>query len=59
MVKRRNCKKDIEEARNFTKGIMPLIMLCKTEEELSEMKKAAKGMRGIKNLTFKLKGTEE
>ena len=38
---------------------MPLIMLCKTEEELSEMKKAAKGMRGIKNLTFKLKGTEE
>ena len=59
MVKRRNCKKDIEEARTFTKGIMPLIMLCKTEEELSEMKKAAKGMRGIKNLTFELKGTEE
>ena len=47
--------KRIKDAKNLTKGRMPLVLICKDDQELTLMKKIAKGMRGIKNLTFALK----
>ena len=47
--------KRIKHAKNFTKGRMPLVLICKDDQELTLMKKTAKGMRGIKNIEFALK----
>jgi len=47
--------KRIKDAKNLTKGRMPLVLICKDDQELALMKKTAKGMRGIKNLKFALK----
>lgn len=33
-----------------------MVMVCKTKEELDNLKAAAKGMRGIKNLSFRIDG---
>ena len=38
----------------MTKGTLPMVMVCKTKDELDNLKAAAKGMRGIKNLTMRL-----
>lgn len=38
----------------MTKGKLPMVMVCKTKDELDNLKTAAKGMRGIKNLTMRL-----
>ena len=55
MAKKDEHKKRIEEMREFTKGRMPLVLICKDDQELTLMKKTAKGMRGIKNIEFALK----
>ena len=52
-------KKDIESMRNLTKGTMPLTRVCKDKEELSRFKEASKGMRGIKNIDFKIEKKKE
>lgn len=44
----------LEQARQITKGTLPMVMVCKTKDELDNLKAAAKGMRGIKNLTMRL-----
>ena len=46
-------KKDLEAMRTLTKSTMPLVKLCKDDEELKAYKDASKGMRGIKNIEFK------
>jgi len=51
-----NAKRRIEAAREHTKGTMVMVLLAKDEEELDNLKKAAKGMRGIKNLSFRIDG---
>ena len=43
----------LEQARQMTKGKLPMVMVCKTKDELDNLKAAAKGMRGIKNLTMR------
>ena len=48
-------KKELEELRTLTKSTMELDIQCKDEQELKAYKEASKGMRGIKNLGFKLK----
>jgi hypothetical protein len=48
------CRRRLEEARTMTKGTMKMSMVCKTPEELANMKAAAKGMKGIKNLSIVL-----
>ena len=48
-------KKELEELRTFTKSTMDLDIVGKDEQELKAYKEASKGMRGIKNLGFKLK----
>ena len=48
-------KKELEELRTLTKSTMELDIQCKDEQELKAYKEASKGMRGIKNLRFKLK----
>jgi len=44
----------LEQARQMTKGKLPMVIVCKTKDELNNLKAAAKGMRGIKNLTMRL-----
>lgn len=51
-----NAKRRIEAAREFTKGTLVMVLVAKDKEELDNLKKAAKGMRGIKNLSFRLDG---
>ena len=41
------------------KGTMPLTRVCKDKEELSRFKEASKGMRGIKNINFKIEKKEK
>jgi hypothetical protein len=48
----KECRRRLEEARTMTKGTMKMSMVCKTSEELANMKAAAKGMKGIKNLSI-------
>tara|TARA_S200002703_G_C3580574_1_gene178325 strand:- start:281 stop:463 length:183 start_codon:yes stop_codon:yes gene_type:complete len=48
----KECRRRLEEARTMTKGTMKMSMVCKTPEELANMKVAAKGMKGIKNLSI-------
>jgi hypothetical protein len=50
----KECRERLEEARQMTKGKLPMVMVCKTKDELDNLKTAAKGMRGIKNLTMRL-----
>lgn len=50
-----DARKRIEDAKLLTRGTMPLVLICKDKQELDEMKKTAKGMRGIKNLEFGLR----
>jgi len=47
-----NAKRRIEAAREHTKGTLLMALAARDEEELSYLKKAAKGMKGIKNLSF-------
>jgi len=49
-------KKRIEAAREHTKGTLVMVLVAKDKEELDNLKKAAKGMRGIKNLSFCIDG---
>lgn len=49
-------KQRIENARQHTQGVMLMTLLARDKEELDNLKKAAKGMRGIKNLDFKIDG---
>ena len=51
-----NAKRRIESAREFTKGTLVMVLVAKDKEELDNLKKAAKGMRGIKNLSFRIDG---
>ena len=46
-------KKDLESMRTLTKSTMPLVKLCKDDEEVKAYKEVSKGMRGIKNIEFK------
>ena len=55
---KRDARKRIEEARDHSTkegGKMPMLIVCSTEEELAEMKRVAKGMRGIKHLEIGLR----
>jgi len=47
-----NARHRIEAAREHTKGTLTMALAAQDEEELAYLKKAAKGMRGIKNLSF-------
>lgn len=49
-----NAKRRIEAAREHTKGTLVMVLIAKDPEELDNLKKAAKGMRGIKNLSFRI-----
>ena len=49
-----NAKRRIEKARELTGGTMKMTLVAKDREELSNLKAASKGMRGIKNLSFRL-----
>ena len=49
-----NAKRRIEKARELTGGTMKMTLIAKDKEELDNLKAASKGMRGIKNLSFRL-----
>lgn len=49
-------KKRIEAARDHTKGTLQMVLLAKDKQELDNLKAASKGMRGIKNLSFRIDG---
>jgi hypothetical protein len=49
-----NAKRRIEKARELTGGTMKMTLVAKDKEELDNLKAASKGMRGIKNLSFRL-----
>ena len=50
VMNEKDYKKRLEEAREFTKGIMPLGLVCKTEEEYKGMMKLKARMKNVKNL---------
>ena len=47
-------KNRIQKARELTGGTMKMTLVAKDKEELNNLKEASKGMRGIKNLSFRL-----
>lgn len=47
-------KKRIERAREMTGGKMEMTLVARDSEELEALRKASKGMRGIKNIDFRL-----
>ena len=51
-------KKELKGWKKFTDSKMELDIQCKDEQELKAYKEASKGMRGIKNLGFKLADDE-
>jgi len=51
-----NAKRRIEAARDHTKGTLRMVLVAKDKQELDNLKAASKGMRGIKNLSFRLDG---
>ena len=57
-IMKRDARKRLKEAKDHSTkegGEMPMLIVCSTEEELAEMKRVAKGMRGIKHLEIGLK----
>ena len=48
-------KKRLEKEREFTKGIMPLGIICRTEEEYKGMMKVKARMKNVSNLEIILK----
>jgi len=48
-------KKRLEKEREFTKGIMPLGIICRTEEEYKGMMKVKARMKNVSNLELILK----
>lgn len=49
-----NARRRIEQAREMSRGTLLMTLVAKDPEELEALRKASNGMRGIKNLDFKL-----
>ena len=54
-MNRTEAKKDLEFARDLTKGVMPLVLVVSNQEEFDLYIEVKKTMRNVKNLEIEIK----
>tara|TARA_B100000427_G_C15297681_1_gene502627 strand:- start:95 stop:286 length:192 start_codon:yes stop_codon:yes gene_type:complete len=54
-MEEKEAKKSLEETRELTKGVMPIIIVVDNEQEYDMMTMAKKKMRNVKNIDIEIR----